>query len=163
VPSDATTGRRQEAARRNALIIRSLHKLGIEVRETPRGVVVLLPGSYFAFDQHTITPETPDQLKKMLRVANDQAAYGRLLAIAGHTDSRGSNRYNREPSLRRTRTAEGELAFSNVSRDRMITRGLGEGRPGPVAPNGRADGSADPAGGVRNHRLEIVFLSPDQE
>lgn len=53
----------------------------------------------------------------------------RNVLIEGHTDSRGSESYNEELSLRRAQAVQDFLLRNGVSPDRIVTRGYGEAYP----------------------------------
>jgi outer membrane protein OmpA-like peptidoglycan-associated protein len=80
---------------------------------------------------------------------------GSGVRVEGHTDAKGTTDYNRGLSERRAETVAAWLAeHGGISRERIVTLGLGETQP--VAPNERPDGSDDPLARQRNRRVEIV-------
>ena len=70
--------------------------------------------------------------------------------IAGHTDSRGSDEYNRSLSQGRVETVRAELARRGVPATRLIGVGYGENRP-------KAENST-PEGLAANRRVEFISL-----
>ena len=67
--------------------------------------------------------------------------------IAGHTDSTGSDAYNRALSDRRAEAARKYLATTGVDGGRLASKGYGESQP--AADNATEDGRA------ANRRTEI--------
>ena len=73
------------------------------------------------------------------------------IQIEGHTDSKGSDAYNRQLSQRRAQSVMQYLAQKlGVPHDRLIPVGKGESEP--IADNGVA------AGRQKNRRVQIVNL-----
>lgn len=68
--------------------------------------------------------------------------------VVGHTDSTGTDEYNRKLSERRASTVANYLATQGVNPSRMVTWGRGESEP--VAGNDTETGRA------RNRRVDIV-------
>lgn len=80
---------------------------------------------------------------------------GGVVRVEGHTDAKGTTDYNQGLSVQRAETvAEWLVENGGISRERILTLGLGESQP--VAPNERADGSDDPLGRQQNRRVEVV-------
>jgi outer membrane protein OmpA-like peptidoglycan-associated protein len=71
------------------------------------------------------------------------------IIVEGHTDSRGSDEYNRELSQARAQSVSDALASRGVASDRVQVVGRGEGYP--VASNDTT------AGRQQNRRVEIIF------
>ncbi len=86
------------------------------------------------------------------RVFNSLEAYPHVrVEIAGHTDSQGSNEYNRALSYDRAKAVRNYLVMRGISPDRIVARGYGEDRP--VASNETAEGRA------KNRRVEVVPIN----
>jgi outer membrane protein OmpA-like peptidoglycan-associated protein len=134
---------------------------GIGVEPTPAAVEsaspeagagfrrVALPAIEFEFDSDRLTGAAERQLAELARALTAPALRGNVLSIQGHTDSTGSDAYNRALSLRRARAVKGHLvAERGLSPARLVEAGLGEAFPLP--------GLAGEDG--RNRRVEIVHL-----
>ena len=76
------------------------------------------------------------------------------LLILGHTDSVGTDAYNKTLSVRRADAAAEYLVSQGVARSRVATGGLGEEEP--IAPN------ADAAGRQRNRRVEVAIYASEK-
>ncbi|NJN64879.1 MAG: OmpA family protein [Acidobacteria bacterium] len=70
--------------------------------------------------------------------------------IAGHTDSVGSDTYNRTLSQRRADSVKKHLVEKGVAAERLTTKGYGEAEP--IADNG------NDAGRAKNRRVELRRL-----
>jgi outer membrane protein OmpA-like peptidoglycan-associated protein len=139
-------------------IVDEIEGLDLDARQTERGVVVTLRQVFFAFDQAQLTPEARRKIHDIAQILNRTSARERTISVEGHSDAVGSASYNIQLSRRRAVAVAGELAFSNVRRDRIKIEALGESVP--VAANYNPDGSDNPDGRARNRRVEIVLLSP---
>ena len=109
---------------------------------------VALPAIQFEYDSDRLTGSAllqVTELAEALEHGNLQPFY---FAVQGHTDSIGSEAYNRALSLRRARAAKRHLVGNGVSGSRLVEVGLGEGFP--IAGVASDDG--------RNRRVEIVNL-----
>lgn len=72
------------------------------------------------------------------------------LRIEGHTDSKGSARYNQLLSQRRAQAVVNYLVGKGIARERLVAKGFGESRP--IATNKTNRGRA------RNRRVEMIIL-----
>ncbi len=108
----------------------------------------------FDFDSTAIREEAAEKLAKAAHVIR-QRSVGEVFVV-GHTDSVGSDEYNRKLSRERA-----EAVMSWLSRHQgipaavMVGRGMGATKP--VAHNTMPDGSDDPAGRAKNRRVEILL------
>ncbi len=83
-------------------------------------------------------------LKKVIRYLNKNTQI--KIEIAGHTDSRGSKRYNQKLSQRRADSVKKYLISRGISKSRVSSAGYGESRP--IAQNNTANGRS------KNRRIE---------
>jgi OOP family OmpA-OmpF porin len=111
----------------------------------PPGKLVL-EGVNFEYDKATLRAEA---FAKLDQAAAELKAWGDgKVEIAGHTDSRGSERYNMKLSLRRANAVRDYLIGKGIAAERLIARGYGESQP--VADNGTVEGR------YRNRRVELL-------
>lgn len=119
----------------------------LKAKQTERGAVLTLGDVLFDTDRAELKPgahTTIDRLAAWLRDNPDN----RIL-VEGHTDSRGSDAYNRSLSQRRADAVASALYLDGISHDRISVKGLGEAYP--VASNSTA------AGQQQNRRVEVVI------
>ncbi len=126
-----------------------------EVEPLPRpegDAIALGTDVLFDFGRAAITPGRGAALRRFAQRALDGRTTG-TLRIVGHTDGRGSARYNLALSRRRAsavaRAVRGVLPASVV----VAVRGAGESEP--LADERTPDGQDDPAGRARNRRVEL--------
>ena len=72
--------------------------------------------------------------------------------IYGHTDSKGTESYNSELSLRRAENVEEKLVELGLAPERIV-KTIGEGSKKPVASNDTEEGRA------MNRRIELEFFA----
>jgi OOP family OmpA-OmpF porin len=111
----------------------------------PCAGVIRLRGVRFGFDQADITDESAVVLGaavERLRQCEDIA-----VRVDGHTDSIGSEAYNRGLSERRAEAVREYLVDAEIEAGRLSARGLGESAP--IVPNETEEGRA------QNRRVEL--------
>jgi outer membrane protein OmpA-like peptidoglycan-associated protein len=106
-------------------------------------------GIYFDVNKDVVKPESYGTLKDIAKILNEVPDV--KVKIVGHTDADGADAANLDLSKRRAASVKAELIKSfNVSGDRLVTDGLGEGQP--VAPNDT------PSNKAMNRRVEFIKL-----
>ncbi|NPA72490.1 MAG: OmpA family protein [Gammaproteobacteria bacterium] len=115
-------------------------------------VVVITPPAkfigHFDFDQADLKAAEEAALTNFANYLNEVA--DSKVAITGHTDSLGSEAYNKALSEKRAQDVADYLAGKGVSADRMIVSGAGE--TAPIADN------ATKAGRAENRRVEVEIV-----
>ncbi len=135
---------RQEAALR-----RDLQGSGVDVVRQGDNITLNMPGNVtFAFDSSNLQTQFYPVLDN---VANTLTEYNQtVIEVAGHTDSVGSDAYNRTLSEQRANSVAAYLRGHGVDQQRMIIVGAGETRP--IASNDTE------AGRAQNRRVEITIV-----
>ena len=103
---------------------------------------------FFDFNKARIKKKSYALLNEVANVLKDRPKM--RVRIEGHTDSRGSRRYNRRLSRRRARSVRRYLKKRGISGDRMVAKGYGEGKP--IAPNRTSEGRE------KNRRVEFHII-----
>lgn len=108
---------------------------------------VTLPAIQFDSDRLTATAHT--QLTELARALGAKSLQSRSFSIQGHTDSTGSDDYNKSLSLRRARAVKRHIvAATGIASERLVEVGFGESLPIRGVPPEDPD----------NRRVEIVNL-----
>ena len=115
-------------------------------------LITLEDGVLFDFGKSEIRSDASQTLKKLADVLNN--AKVPTAHIYGHTDSISDEVFNQQLSEARANAVSGELKKDGITAT-MDATGYGESKP--VAPNGNADGSDNPAGRALNRRVEIFI------
>lgn len=123
----------------------------MEAEQTERGMVLTLGDVLFDTGRAELADGAMPTMDRLAGFLSENTEH-RLL-IEGHTDSRGSDEYNRNLSADRSRAVADALSQRGVSRDRLRTAGMGEAYP--VASNDTS------AGRQQNRRVEIVVSDGD--
>lgn len=124
---------------------------GAEVERVGEGIKVTLPESMvnFAFDSSELTSFAKTNLDKLADVLKNNPDTN--INIYGHTDSKGTDEYNKALSDRRAAAVKNYLISKGVAASRMFTMGMGEAEP--VATN-----DTD-AGRAQNRRVEFAITA----
>lgn len=106
----------------------------------------------FDFDQANLKSDVIRMLDEAIEIINKHPKM--VIEVAGHTDSKGADRYNQRLSFHRARAAYDYLVSNGVKPSQLLgPKGYGENRP--IAPNTEADGSDYPLGRAYNRRIEL--------
>jgi outer membrane protein OmpA-like peptidoglycan-associated protein len=100
---------------------------------------------YFKYDKSDVLPRSYPLLNDVAKILKDNPKLE--IRIEGHTDDRGSARYNKKLSQRRAESVRAYLSNQGVSNNRMDAKGFGESTP-------IEDNNTD-AGRAANRRVEI--------
>ncbi len=127
----------------------------LNVKETKRGLKVNIPNKVlFDFDSYNLRPESKlklSQLSKLIRTKTKNN-----IIVIGHTDSKGSDKYNMELSKKRALSVIRYLnTRENIPSSLLLAEGKGEREP--IAKNQNTDGSDNPLGRSKNRRVEIFI------
>ncbi len=102
---------------------------GIEIELEPfrPGLVKVLRNIFFDYDSDVILPASIPELEQVLNlmVQNPEIR----IEISGHTDSRGSDEYNLDLSLRRAEAVRDYLISRGIQKERLQTDGKGASKP----------------------------------
>ena len=122
---------------------------------TPAGRVVNESGCMYVVQLHVnfetnkanVASTYNDKIKEVVDFMNDNKKYS--VVLEGHTDSRGSMKYNQTLSEKRATAVQNVLVNDGISANRISTMGYGETKP--VASNDTKEGRA------KNRRVEASF------
>lgn len=116
---------------------------GVEITDTH---IRINQKIHFAFNKAVIRKNSYWILDQVTKVLEDYPNI--TLSIEGHTDSKGSNRYNLKLSTNRAEAVMTYLRKKGISADRLTSRGFGEARP--------IDTNSTKQGRAANRRVEFV-------
>lgn len=108
---------------------------------------ITLENIQFEFNSAKLTPAATTSLNKVVRALSSQP--GASVEVAGHTDSRGNDAYNKRLSDQRANSVRQYLINNGIAASRITARGYGEEQP--VASN------ETDAGRAQNRRVELRF------
>lgn len=145
------TAAAQQARERAAALEQELEEL--QAQQTERGLILTLSDVLFDTDRAVLNAGAEPALERLAQFMSEYP--DRRILIEGHTDSTGSEEYNRMLSAERADAVRDALLERGVAADRIETRGLGEAYP--VAPNETS------AGRQLNRRVEIVISNQGGE
>ena len=123
---------------------------GAKVERVGEGIQVTFEsGLLYDFDSDVVKPTARENLRNL--AASLEKYPESDILILGHTDSVGTDAYNKTLSVRRADAAAEYLIGQGVARSRLATGGLGEEEP--VASN------ADAVGRAKNRRVELAIYA----
>lgn len=107
---------------------------------------LVLEGVNFDFDKATLRQEDIAIIDKDVTGLDK---WGNVnIEVAGHTDSRGSDKYNMKLSQRRAEAVRNYLISKGIAADRLTAKGYGESQP--IADNATDEGR------FKNRRVELI-------
>jgi outer membrane protein OmpA-like peptidoglycan-associated protein len=102
----------------------------------------------FEFDKAEIKPEAEKEIRVLVKKIGNEYKYEKI-RIEGHTDSYGSDEYNRKLSLARAHAVHDVFAKYGIDVAKMEKIGHGESKP--------TDSNAHKKGRANNRRVEIFI------
>lgn len=124
-----------------------------EISREGEGIVINFKEKVlFGFDQSVLTSGAQTNLDKLTNIL--QKYPDTNIEIIGHTDSKGTDRYNKDLSERRASAVAAYLRNKNIPDNRISTRGMGE--DDPVASNDTEDSRS------LNRRVEFVITANEK-
>lgn len=135
--------------RQEAKLRAELEGTGVSVTRIGDNITLNMPGNVtFATNSEDLSPAFFEVLNSVSKVLKefDQT----VVEVAGHTDSTGTEAYNQALSERRAASVSQYFVARNISKQRLISIGLGELHP--VA------GNVSAAGRQVNRRVEITMV-----
>jgi outer membrane protein OmpA-like peptidoglycan-associated protein len=124
-----------------------------KVERIGEGIVVEFNSNIlFGFDKSGLTYEAKSNLNKLVSVLNSYPDTD--IELQGHTDSKGSENYNRNLSVERASAVSSYLSSEGIRSNRVSIRGFGEELPkyDNDTENGRA----------QNRRVEFLITANDK-
>lgn len=121
----------------------------LNVKEEPRGTVIVLPGSVlFESDQSVLSGGAQQKLTLIAGTLAPQAEEHDVI-VEGHTDSTGTREHNMALAQSRAQAVMNYLVSRGVAAEAVSAVGIGPDRP--IADNSTRDGRAE------NRRVEIII------
>lgn len=115
------------------------------------GSKIILNNIFFDFDKATLRAESNVELMNLVLLMKSNPNL--KVEIAGYTDNKGGDEYNKNLSEERAKAVVARLIASGISPNRM--KAIGYGMTMPIASNSMADGTDNPEGRQLNRRVEF--------
>lgn len=113
------------------------------------GQVIVLENIFFDFDKSVLLPQSFVELHKLINILEEYP--NMTIELSGHTDSKGSDKYNLKLSKQRAEAVYNYLVEKGIDEKRLTHKGFGANQP-------IADNSTD-AGRAKNRRVEFKIIS----
>lgn len=126
---------------------------GAKVERVGEGIVVDFEEKIlFGYDKSDLSGSAQGNLDKLVTVLKNYPETN--IEVQGHTDSKGSDKYNQGLSERRANAVSTYLIGKNVAGSRITTKGYGE--TAPVAENDTEEGRA------QNRRVTFLITANEK-
>lgn len=126
---------------------------GVSVERVGEGIVIQFENDVlFDFDKYNLQPQAKENLDKLVEILNKYPDTN--IEIHGHTDSKGTPKYNQALSERRTKSVANYLIEKKINSGRLKTIGFGEDKP--IASNDTEEGRA------QNRRVEFAITANEK-
>lgn len=125
----------------------------LQAKQTERGLVLTLGDVLFDYNRASLKSGAQQNLYRLVTFLKEHPEQNVL--IEGHTDSKGSESYNRELAEDRAQAVRDLLIGNGIGAERITASGYGESYP--LATNDTV------AGRQQNRRVEIVLPSSERE
>jgi outer membrane protein OmpA-like peptidoglycan-associated protein len=123
------------------------------VERVGEGIVVEFSDKIlFGFDQSNLTETAQVNLNKVIEVLKKYPDTD--IEVQGHTDSKGTTRYNQNLSVRRATSVSDYLSHQYVASSRLTIKGFGENTP--KYDNGNEQGQ------TQNRRVEFLITANEK-
>ena len=110
---------------------------------------------YYDFDRAELTPSSTITIDTTLLAIMEKNPLI-IIEIGSHTDSKGTDEYNRTLSQKRAESVVNYLIKKGITSNRLRAKGYGE--KVPLAPNENPDGSDSEEGRAKNRRTEFKVV-----
>jgi len=116
---------------------------------------VVLENIYYDFNSAELSDRSKNVLDTTLLVLLKEAPEF-IVEIGAHTDSIGTEEYNKQLSQERADNVIKYLISKGISHEKLVAKGYGTEKP--IAPNFLPDGSDNPEGREKNRRTEFRII-----
>ena len=116
--------------------------------------IVINDKIFFEYNKATIKEESFDLLNELAQVIQSNPQILKI-EIQGHTDSKGSKRYNKKLSSNRAKSVLTYLTDKGVDSGRLVSEGYGSSQPLVETPAGEKESEENAA---KNRRVEFIIL-----
>ena len=120
---------------------------------------IVIKSIFFDFDDFSITHEAKIELERLTLIMKKYPSL--FIEIIGHTDSKGSDLYNKKLSGKRAQSVRKYLMDHEIETEKLAIKEVGEKKP--IAINTNPDGSDNPEGRKYNRRAEINILKTENK
>lgn len=126
---------------------------GAKIERVGEGIVVEFSGKIlFGFDKSDLTAEARENLNSLTDILNKYPDTD--IVIQGHTDNKGTDKYNQDLSERRALAVSNYLITNKIAPRRLSTVGYGETTP-------KYSNDSD-SGRAQNRRVEFLITANEK-
>lgn len=134
-------------------------KSNLKSSEVVGGEYIVIRNIYFDFNSFHLNMEAKTELERLISILNKHTTLN--FELVGHTDSKGSIKYNLSLSENRAKSVADYMINNGIDSHRLRTKAQGESQQ--VAININPDGTDNPEGRRYNRRVRINILNSDSQ
>jgi len=123
------------------------------------GEYFVIKSILFDYNSTTINRESKIEIEKLATLMQKNPSL--YVEVVGNTDDKGTEDYNQRLSIKRSRAVVNYLNKKGISKNRFITKGVGESNF--IAINENPDGSDNPEGRKLNRRVDIKIIKSNDD
>ena len=128
---------------------------GLSPASVTSGEFLTIKNVLFDFNSDKLDQKSLHEIEKLFKIMELHPAI--YVQITGHADAVGKETYNINLSIRRARRIVDYLVNKGISKERFISRGVGESES--IAINTNPDGTDNPSGRRLNRYAEIKLIN----
>ncbi|NNC95356.1 MAG: OmpA family protein [Chitinophagales bacterium] len=98
----------------------------IDLEMVEKGVAIKIDNIYYDLNKWFIRPDAAIELDKIVKIMTDNPTM--RIELSSHTDSRGSDKYNKDLSAKRAQSAVEYILGNGIADNRIVSAGYGEER-----------------------------------
>lgn len=114
---------------------------------------------YFDFNSADLNREAQIETEKLFSLMKENPEL--YIEVIGHTDYKGSDKYNKELSIKRSKAVIDYLTNKGIERTRFVA--TGKGKEANIAINQNPDGTDNPEGMKLNRRVEMKIIRTNND
>jgi outer membrane protein OmpA-like peptidoglycan-associated protein len=118
------------------------------LKNIEEGAAIVLENIFFEYNETTLLPESYQELDQIVQFLKEGLV--KKIEISGHTDSDGSESYNKKLSEGRAQSVVNYIVSKGINDDILVAVGYGESRP--------IDTNLSEEGKAKNRRVEFKVL-----
>ncbi|MCK4662183.1 MAG: OmpA family protein [Bacteroidales bacterium] len=138
-----------------------LNEINVNIELVPlsvsSGEYYRIKSVFFDYNEFSLNRESKIEIEKLFLVMEKNPSL--YIEVIGHTDALGSTEYNKNLSVKRSRSVIDYMDNKGIDHGRFVAKGVGESDN--IAINTNPDGSDNPEGRRYNRRVDVKILKSD--
>ena len=123
------------------------------------GEYFVIKSVLFDYNSAELNREAKIEVEKLAKLMDKNPSL--YIEVVGNTDNHGTEEYNQQLSIRRSRAVADYIRNTGISASRFVTKGMGKSNF--IAINENADGSDNPEGRCLNRRVDMKVIKSNDD